>query len=83
MRLKSPITLPAVIDLHVHLRQDAAMMALAVKAARDGGTQTVYVMVWTGNLSTQMRKFFSRSHLLSFVTAPNLVLRSSPILHRP
>lgn len=45
MRLKSPINLPALIDLHVHLRQDPAMVALAVKAVQDGGTQTVYVMV--------------------------------------
>lgn len=45
MRLKSPITVPAVIDLHVHLRQDPAMMALAIQGIRDGGAQTVYVMV--------------------------------------
>jgi dihydroorotase-like cyclic amidohydrolase len=48
MRLKeiNRLELPASADMHVHLRQ-GAMMELIVRQIRQGGVDTVFVMVRT------------------------------------
>ena len=44
MPLTSPLSLPATADMHVHLRQDEAMLRAVVPTIRAGGADTVYVM---------------------------------------
>jgi dihydroorotase len=66
--------LPATADFHVHLR-DGDMMKLCVPSIRQGGVNTVYVMVSRYSLTLQDKKLiFGQPNLVPPITTVNAAL---------